>query len=73
MPAFHDFLVQAQLECPNTYGGTTVFVTWIPKDLKTHPGSLITNKVTGRSWKVARQYEQTIEEIANHDSWKVAG
>jgi len=65
-------LVQAQLEQSNPNGGKTVFMTWIPKDLKSHNGSVLTNRVTGSNWKVALQYMQTIDESAGHDDWKLA-
>ena len=32
----------------------------------------LTNKLTGRNWKVALQYEQTMQDVASQDSWMVA-
>ena len=39
-------MIQAQLEHPSSDGGRTVFVTWIPKALKSKPGDhLIAEKI----------------------------
>ena len=72
MQSSHMDFIQVQLECGNPDGGKTVFVTWIPKDLKTHPGSVLTEKESGEAWKVARQYEQTMQGNTAYDTWKIA-
>ena len=49
-------MIQAQLEHPSSEGGRTVFVTWIPKDLRTKPGDHLTAEKDPTLWTVATQY-----------------
>lgn len=69
----HDTIAQSSSasEHANADGGKTVFLTWIPKDLKTHPGSVITSNESDCNWRVARQYTQTMQDNAIEDVWKI--
>jgi hypothetical protein len=64
-------MIQAQLEHASPEGGRTVFVTWIPKDLKTKVGDHVTAAKDSTLWTVATQYSLTAELETIPYGWKV--
>ena len=63
-------MIQAQLEHPSSEGGRTVFVTWIPKDLRTKPGDHLTAEKDPTLWTVATLYTLTAELESAPHGWK---
>ena len=64
-------MIQARLEHPSSGGGQTVFVTWIPKDLKTKQGDHLTSAKDPTLWTVATLYTLTTELESVPHGWKV--
>jgi hypothetical protein len=64
-------MIQAQLEHPSPDGGRTVFVTWIPKDLKTREGDQVTAAKDPTLWTVATQYSLIAELETVPYGWKL--
>jgi hypothetical protein len=64
-------MIQAQLEHPSSDGGRTVFVTWIPKALKSKPGDHLIAAKDPTLWTVATQYTLTTDVESVPHGWKV--